>query len=325
MSAASTSAARIWDHPRDLRGVVDNERDGSIISTRTIEGRCMVLSRYADSRWHLPGQPTNKTPADQIVNFDVISPVWHEPIKAILYRYLCRGRDGQKRPSPRGVVKLFRDACPFLRHLDRLGITRLADVTPMVCAIYADACKSHRQSEPAGGRPLKASSLGHRFGAVEALHELSQHTDDAMALHPWPGTSATHLAGLTGRGSGHRGGQTPLMPDEVFTGLFQRAWSLIEDADALDSGAQDEHGDDGDGGWTGEAGQGLGRLQDAEQRQGDDDADKPTRRVVLAGVNGAIDAVIGIDGIAIWVSHGDLLCLSTVWLKNACPVRIVPI
>lgn len=233
MSAASTSAARIWDHPRDLRGVVDNERDGSIISTRTIEGRCMVLSRYADSRWHLPGQPTNKTPADQIVNFDVISPVWHEPIKAILYRYLCRGRDGQKRPSPRGVVKLFRDACPFLRHLDRLGITRLADVTPMVCAIYADACKSHRQSEPAGGRPLKASSLGHRFGAVEALHELSQHTDDAMALHPWPGTSATHLAGLTGRGSGHRGGQTPLMPDEVFTGLFQRAWSLIEDADAL--------------------------------------------------------------------------------------------
>src|SRR5439155_15053535 len=34
-------------------------------------------------------------------------------------------------------------------------------------------------------------------------------------------------------GSGYRGGQTPLMPDEVFTGLFQRAWSLIEDADAL--------------------------------------------------------------------------------------------
>ena len=154
-------------------------------------------------------------------------------MKAILYRYLCRGREGQKRPSPRGVVKLFRDACPFLRHLDRLGITRLADVTPMVCAVYADACRNHRQPESAGGRPLKAPSLGHRFGVIEALHELSQHTDDAMALYPWPVTSATHLAGLTGRGSGYRGGQTPLMPDDVFTALFQRAWSLIEDADAL--------------------------------------------------------------------------------------------
>ena len=233
MSGPSTSAMRISDHPRDLRSLADQERDASIISTRTVEGRCIVLSRYADSRWHLVGQPTNRPPADQTLNFDVVSPVWRETMKAILYRYLCRGREGQKRPSPRGIVKLFRDVRPFLRHLDRLGITRLADVTPTVCAVYADACRNHRQPESAGGRPLRASSLGHRFGAVEALHELSQHTGDSMALHPWPGTSATHLAGLTGRGSGYRGGQTPLMPDEVFTGLFQRAWSLIEDANAL--------------------------------------------------------------------------------------------
>lgn len=227
MSGDYTSAMRILDHPRDVRGLAWQERDALIISTRTIEGRCIALSRYADWRWHLVGQPTNRLPADQTLNFDVVSPVWRETMKAILYRYLCRGREGQKRPSPRGVIKLFRDACPFLRHLDRLGIVRLADVTPMVCAVYADACRNHRQPESAGGRPLKASSLGHRFGVIEALHELSQHTDDAMPLHPWPGTSATHLAGLTGRGSGYRGGQTPLMPDDVFTGLFQRAWSVI--------------------------------------------------------------------------------------------------
>lgn len=233
MRGASTSDMRVSAHPHDLRGLVDRERDALIISTRTIEGRCIVMSRYADSQWQLAGQPTNRTPADQTVNFDVISPVWRATVKAILYRYLCSGREGQKRPSPRAVVKLFRDARPFLRHLDRLGITKLADVTPMVCAVYADASRTHRQPESAGGLPLKATSLAHRFGAVEALHELSQHTDDAMAQHPWPGTSATHLAGLTGRGSGYRGGQTPLMPDEVFTGLFQRAWSLIEHADAL--------------------------------------------------------------------------------------------
>lgn len=154
-------------------------------------------------------------------------------MKAVLYRYMCHGREGQKRPSPRAVVKLFCDARPFLRHLDRLGISRLADVTPMVCAIYADACRHHRRPGAAGGLPLTASSLGHRLGAVEALHELSQHTDDAMALHPWSGTSAAHLAGLTGPGSGCRGGRTPLMPDDVFAGLFHRAWSLVQDADAL--------------------------------------------------------------------------------------------
>src|SRR5205823_2668563 len=132
---ASTSAMRISDHPRDVQGLAHEERDALIISTRTIEGRCIVLSRYADCRWHLVGQPTNRPPADQTLNFDVVSAVWRETMKAI--------------------------------------------------------------------------------------------------LHPWPGTSATHLAGLTGRGSGYRGGQTPLMPDEVFTRLFQRAWSLIEDAEAL--------------------------------------------------------------------------------------------
>lgn len=235
MNLASASAATWATPPRDVRGLAYEERDALVISTRTIDGRCIVLSRYGDERWHLVGQPTNKPPSEQAVNFNTLAPAWRATMKALLYRYLHRGREGQKRPSARAVVKLFKDARPFLQHLDRLGIVRLADVTPMVCAVYADACKHHRQPDETGqaGKPLKASSLGHRFGVVEALYELSQYADDAMAAHPWPGTSATHLAGLTGLGSGYRGGQTPVMPDEVFTTLFQRAWSLVEDADAL--------------------------------------------------------------------------------------------
>ena len=86
MSGASTSAMGIADHPRGLRGLAHQERDALVISTRTIEGRCIVLSRYADGRWHLVGQPTNRAPADQILSFDAISPVWRAPMKAILYR-----------------------------------------------------------------------------------------------------------------------------------------------------------------------------------------------------------------------------------------------
>ena len=35
-------------------------------------------------------------------------------MKAIVYRYVRRGREGQRRPSTRSVVKLFRDVRPFL-------------------------------------------------------------------------------------------------------------------------------------------------------------------------------------------------------------------
>uniref|UniRef100_UPI00289E1DAC hypothetical protein n=1 Tax=Escherichia coli TaxID=562 RepID=UPI00289E1DAC len=71
---------------------------------------------------------------------------------------------------------------------------------------------------------------GHLFGAVEKLYELSQFTDDTMPEHPWPDTSYSQLAKLTGIGTGKRGGKTPLIPDDVFSALFQRAWSMVEGA-----------------------------------------------------------------------------------------------
>ena len=78
MSGDYTSAMHILDHPRDVGGLACQDQDALIISTRTIEGRCIVLSSYADCRWNLVGQPTNRPPADQTLNFDVVSPVWRE-------------------------------------------------------------------------------------------------------------------------------------------------------------------------------------------------------------------------------------------------------
>lgn len=227
--------ARLEAQPRDVLGLPREERDALIVSAREIDGQWIVLNRYGDDRWQFSGQPTNKQPSEQTLDFGSVPAPLRASMKAILYRYVRRGREGTKRPSPRAIIKLLNDARPFLQHLDRLNITRLADVTPMVCAVYADACKQHRHSERMGkvGKPLKASSLGHRFAVVEAMYELSQHTDDAMPSHPWLGTSSTHLAGLTGRGTGYRGGKTALMPDEVFTTIFQQAWELVERGGAL--------------------------------------------------------------------------------------------
>lgn len=207
----------------------------TIISTCTINGKVVILSRYGDPKWRLVGQPTNKGASEQYVDFNAIPAGWRATMKAILWHYMRRGREGKKRPSPRAVTKLLVDAKSFLQHLVRLNITRLADVTPFACSLFVDFCRQHRQRQGSAraGELLKASSLGQLYGAVEALHELSQYTRDVMPDHPWAGTSATHLAGLTGQGTGFRGGKTPLMPDDVFTTLFQRAWSLVEAADDL--------------------------------------------------------------------------------------------
>ncbi|UVE67737.1 hypothetical protein L2Y90_26815 [Burkholderia pyrrocinia] len=217
--------------PLTVQGVPEQERDALIISTQEVSGYWIVLSHYGDDRWQFAGQPTNKMPSQKVIDFRGIPESYRATMKAVLYRYIRRGRPGQKRPSARSIVKLASDAGPFLKHLERLGIAKLADVTPIVCSVYVDTCRQHRTSQH--GQPLKASTLRHRFDVVEAIYELSQYTNDQMRSHPWPGTSSTHLAGLTGAGTGRREDKTPLIPDDVFTVLFQRAWSIVEKGNAL--------------------------------------------------------------------------------------------
>lgn len=80
-----------------------------------------------------------------------------------------------------------------------------------------------RQVGPAA--PEGIVSVGHRLGAVEALYELSECIDEAVSEHPWPDSSFATIAKLTGRGTDNRGGKTRLIPDDVFTALFQRTWT----------------------------------------------------------------------------------------------------
>ncbi|AIO39553.1 hypothetical protein DM40_3896 [Burkholderia cenocepacia] len=231
-SSAISSMEHIHQHqPLTVQGVSERERDKLIISTQKVSGYWIVLSHYGDDRWQLVGHPTNKLQCEKVIDFRRIPESYRATMKAILYRYILRGRPGQKRPSARSIVKLAGDAHPFLRHLERLGIARLADVTPTVCSLYVDTCKQQRIGQLC--QPLKASTLRHRLDVVEAIYQLSQYTDDRIPSHPWPGTSSTHLAGLTGAGTGRRGVTTPLIPDDVFTTLFQRAWSIVEKGNAL--------------------------------------------------------------------------------------------
>lgn len=130
------------------------------------------------------------------------------------------------------VVKLYESALPFLRHLDRLALNHLGAVTPIICSIYATECKAERQAKRKG-KPLSPMTLAGRFSAVEALYELSQFTTSPIPSPPWPDSSALHLAGQTGVGTGQYHSKTPLIPDEVFTALFQAAHALVERGETL--------------------------------------------------------------------------------------------
>lgn len=150
-------------------------------------------------------------------------------MKAVMYRFLRRGRAGEQRPKAGTLNQFFKNTTAFLRYLDALTVARLELVTPIVCTNYAAECREYRQSRQRKDKPLSQKGLLNRFQAVEALYELSQYTHDPIPQHPWFGTSSTAMAGLTGSGAPRKqGGQTPLMPDTVFCTLFEKAYEQVQ-------------------------------------------------------------------------------------------------
>ncbi|MFJ3523570.1 integrase [Pseudomonas sp. NPDC090203] len=212
--------------PGDVRGLPEPERDALIITATQVDGQWVILSRYGDDIWHLDGFASNRASYQKRLDFSRVPPAFRAVVKAMLYRYLRRGRQEAGQPKGTTVRQMFNDSMPFLRHLEILKIDRLSAVTPMVCTAYVSACKAHRQTRRSKGKPLSQGALRTRFIAVEALHQLSQYTDDPMPLHPWPDTSGMAMAGLIGQET--QGGKTPLIPDDVFCALFEQAYQQVD-------------------------------------------------------------------------------------------------
>lgn len=211
--------------PGDVRGLPESERDALIISAIKVDGQWIIRSYYGDDTWELGGFTSNVQTNKKRLDFGTVPPAFRAVMKAMMYRYLQRGRRGAGRPKGATVKHCFSDSRPFLRHLEALNLEHLGAVTPLICTTYVAACKAHRQPRRSKGKPLSQRGLQLRFKAVEALHELSQYTDNPMPQHPWPETSSQEIAGLIGR---VRGGDTPLIPDEVFCVLFERAYQQVE-------------------------------------------------------------------------------------------------
>ncbi|AUG42731.1 integrase [Pseudomonas chlororaphis] len=242
--------AFITAQPGDVRELPEPERDALIITATQVDRQWVILSRYGDDIWQLDGFTSNVPASHRQLDFGALPLAFRAVMKAMLYRYLRRGRREAGRPKGAMVQQTFFLAKPFLRHLEMLKLDRLGAVTPMICTTYVDACKAHRQIKRSKGKPLSQRGLDARFSIVEALYELSQYTDDPMPLHPWPETSAKAMAGLTGSGYlRNQGSKTPLIPDDVYCTLFNRAYHKVERGqqlldlrDALDATALQRKG-----------------------------------------------------------------------------------
>ncbi|MDM0007490.1 hypothetical protein QTI51_22880 [Variovorax sp. J22G73] len=232
--------AHLAEQPSDVRSVQDGaERHALAVSLRRVNGDLVPVSVYGDAIWWLTGNTTNTAKSHSKIDFGIAPASIRETAKAMMYRYQRRGIRGQRRPGAATMVATFNDMVPFFRYLAGLGIANLAKATPMVCLAYVQASRDHnptRGPRKPGADPemrrLSAGKLYKRLKAVEMIFELSQYSDDAMLRHPWEDSSATFLSGAS-KGGVAKGGLTPLMPDDVFTILFQKAWAKVQDAPRL--------------------------------------------------------------------------------------------
>lgn len=229
-SQASPAGHRGYSlQPSSVLELSSLDRDSLIVSAINVNGSWQTVSRYGDDSWLLHSGVTNQNKGYRTLNFTTVPEPFRAAMKAIMYRFMRRGSMNRGRlPSVSTVRLLFWDSISFFRYILSLGIERLQDVSPFVCATYVQEMKGRTSAR---GKSFSRTTLEKRFRAIEMLHELSKHTDDSMPTHPWPDSSAKILSGtLTGsRGSRHHG-VTPLIPDHIFCALFQASHALVQKA-----------------------------------------------------------------------------------------------
>lgn len=200
-----------------------------VVSIARVDSSWIVLSRFGDDIWQLLPTTSNTRLGRSKLDFNRIPEPLRETWKECFYRYMRRGL--RKRTVSSTIRDRFQHSVVFAEFLQRLNISSLSQVTPFVASAYIQWRRDYRAQ---GGKRISQTSLVSSLTAVETLYEVSQHTKDPMPNHPWPETSASHIAGMTGaQAASRRGGRTPLIPDEVLSRLFTAAWSRVANADRL--------------------------------------------------------------------------------------------
>lgn len=203
-----------------------------IVSSIKVDESWQTVSLFGDDSWLLHSDVTNQNKGYRTLNFTTVPEPFRATMKAIMFRFIRRGSMNRGRlPSVSTTRVLFWDSISFFRYLLSLNIERLQDVNALVCATYVQEMKGRTSAR---GKALSRNTLEKRFRAIEMLYELSQHTEDSIPIHPWPDSSAKILSGTSTASKGSRPhGLTPLIPDHIFSALFQAAHDLVQKAEYI--------------------------------------------------------------------------------------------
>lgn len=202
-----------------------------ITGIRLEDGSYHVLSRFGDNVWILPDSLFSAGTKDyhKKLNFLCVPLPFREVLRICTMHYILSGIEG--RPLPRGgtINQFFMKVTSFLTWLHDHRIDRLSEVTPLICQQYVEFCKGLKGRTGA----LLGEALTSRFGAVETLYILSQKSGEPMR-QPWPDSSASHLAGMTGQGASKlQEAKTEIIPDDILGPLFQSAVEWLDRADEI--------------------------------------------------------------------------------------------
>ncbi|MFP3586509.1 hypothetical protein SCB29_23005 [Paraburkholderia sp. SIMBA_055] len=235
---ADPNFALFLEQRNDARSIADSERDRLVISLKELNGKLRVVSRYGDSAWWIMNLTRNVTKSNKKIDFDTLPKAFRGQAKAMLYRFIRRGALGFGRP-PAGstTVQFFRNLKLFFEYLTRIGIHSCSDVTPVVCSNYLNAIR--KKTKKSGAVAYTKRTVEKKSTVIEQVYELSQYTDVPIPTYPLAdfdyGTQAGRPAkgSKSGKSDKNNGCKTPLIPDDVFSTLFSRAWAIVSDAARL--------------------------------------------------------------------------------------------
>lgn len=197
-----------------------------------IDGKPIVLSRFGDNTWLFIEGPNNAGKSRKSICFETIPINYRRAVKEVIFTYLTRGRANRVRPQKSTARDLLFGIRSFIQYLERIGAPGLNGIPQMAFDNYVHEAKN--LISKITKKPLQKEMLVKRFAAVEALYELSQYTNTPLKHHPWPDSSAVFLAQRTGANALHnQQSRTPLIPDEVFCAMFEKACTHIDRADYL--------------------------------------------------------------------------------------------
>lgn len=207
----------------------------TVITGMSLEdGTYHVLSRCGDNTFTLPDNLFSAGTSEyqkKLYFLDVPLP-FRETLRVCTVHYILSGSEGRSRPQGGTIRQFFIKATSFLTWLHDRRITQLRDVTPLIFQQYVEFCKELKGPK---GKLLSGAALLSRFYAIEKLHILSQQSTTPMR-HPWPESSARHLAGLTGKGNPHLlEAKTEIIPDYILAPLFQSAVEWLDRIDEISS------------------------------------------------------------------------------------------